>query len=154
MIEFAPTTKEHLIQLAYTMREADAAECLALGLSRSGAVFDSWKASHCGSTLLVDGQVLACVGLVLEPQSSILAPRRACVWLLTSRLVDGHHVAFHRAAKAWLRRASDVVDVIWNYVDARYAAALRWLRALGFVVHPATPQGPLELPFHLAVKEF
>lgn len=154
MIEFAPTTKEHVVQLAHTMRDADAAECVALGLSPSGAVLDSWQASHCGSTLLVDGQVLACVGLVLEPQSSILAPRRACVWLLTSRFVDGHHVAFHRAAKAWLRRASEVADVVWNCADARYVSALRWLRALGFVVHPAAPMGPLGLPFHLVVKEF
>jgi hypothetical protein len=29
-----------------------------------------------------------------------------------------------------------------NYCDARYTAAHRWLRKLGFTVHPPEPYGP------------
>ena len=37
---------------------------------------------------------------------------------------------------------------MFNYVDARHTDAIRWLKWLGFTLHPATPYGPFDLPFH------
>lgn len=152
MIALVPTTKLHTVQLGCWMRSADAGECLALGMGSIEAAFESWRASHLSTTMLLDGEVVACAGLVLG-SSSALGPRQARAWVLTSKLVDYVPLAFHRAALTWLKQARTHADVLWNHVDARYLVSLRWLERLGFSVHPARPRGPLELPFHLVTLE-
>lgn len=151
-VEFAPVTLAHAAVLARTMRPADAAECAALGQRPLEAVVLSWVHSTWCSALLVDGEVAAIAGLSLEA-SPVLAPRRALVWLLTAHVVEAAPYALHWAAKSWLRQARRHADVLWNWVDARYEATLRWVRALGFVVHPPFPRGPDGHLFHLVTLE-
>ena len=153
MIQVVPTTKVHTVRLGCWMRPADVAECRALGLGAIEAAYESWKASDYCSTLLVGGEVAAVGGLVLDEGETALGARRAQAWLLTSKLVDAYPMALHRTAKAWLAQAEQKAGVLWNHVDARYESSLRWLARLGFVVHPARPHGPLELPFHLVTRE-
>lgn len=38
--------------------------------------------------------------------------------------------------------------LLTNYVDARNAVSIRWLRWLGFEIEPAAPFGIHGLPFH------
>lgn len=153
MIAVVPTTRQHTVRLGCWMRPADVAECRALGLGAIEAAYESWRASAFASTLLIDGEVAAIGGLVLDDGETALAPRRGQAWLLTSGLVDTYPMALHRTAKAWLHVAERHAAVLWNHVDARYESSLRWLARLGFVVHPARPHGPLEQPFHLVTRE-
>ncbi|MDP2270919.1 MAG: hypothetical protein Q8K32_09325 [Archangium sp.] len=153
MVEFRRTTKLDTIRLGCWLRPADAAEVHALGLGSIEACFESWKRSQFATTMLVQGEVAACAGLVLE-QVSALVPRRAQVWLLTSIVVDTAPMAFHRGMKQLLAGCAAHTDFLWQHVDARYESSLRWLARLGFVVHPPRPHGPHQLPFHLVTREF
>lgn len=153
MAEFVPVTPQHLLSLSVHMRPADVAEVLALGRFPFAALAESWRASAFATTLLHNGDVAACAGLVLE-RGSALGPRRAQVWLLTSKVVDAAPMAFHRAMKQLLAASAEHADFLWQHVDARYASSLRWLDRLGFVVHAPRPHGPLALPFHLVTREF
>lgn len=153
-LELRPTTKLDTIRLGCWLRPEDAAECLALGLGRLEATFESWRRSHVATSLLIDGEVAACAGLVLEQPRSALGPQRAQVWLLTSTLVNAAPLAFHRSMKRLLAGAAAHADHLWQHVDARYTSSLRWLERLGFTVHPARPHGPFSMPFHLVTREF
>jgi hypothetical protein len=146
-------TAAHVVMLAASMREADERECWALGLSPFRALKHSVGMSDFVGALLVDGQVAAMAGLVLEAHPAVGRARSAQAWLLTGRAVERAPLAFHRTAREWLRQAHGFARVLWNVVDARYTASLRWLEALGFCVHAARPHGPLEMPFHLVTRE-
>lgn len=148
------TIRQDPVRLGCWLRAADAAECHALGLGRIEACYESWRRSDFATTLLIDGEVAACAGLVLDRPTSALAPRSAQVWLLTSVVVDAAPMAFHRAMKQLLAGAAAHADLLWQHVDARYESSLRWLARLGFVVHPPRPYGPLQFPFHLVTREF
>lgn len=152
-VEFRPTSHLHFLSLAARIRPADAAEVLALGLFPYKALLGSWRQSNFATTLLLDGKVAACAGLIVQADSA-LGLRRGQVWLLTSTVVDAAPMAFHRAMKELLGAAAAHAETLWQYVDARYTSSLRWLERLGFVVHPPRPYGPLRLPFHLVVREF
>jgi hypothetical protein len=149
---FQPTTQLDVVRLSAWMRPADVAECRALSLTPLEAVEGSWRSSDFCTSLLIDGELAAIAGLVLE-QGSALGTRVAQTWLLTTAVVEERPMEFHRAAKEWLRQASAQADVLWNYVDARYVQALRWLESLGFTIYPARPTGPLDMPFYLVVRE-
>ncbi len=148
----APTTEGHALELGRTLREADAAECAALGLEPSRAPLESWRAADFCTTLLLGGRVAAIGGLRLDAGPA-LGPRTAQAWVLTSALVEQAPHAFHREVKEGLRQAHRYADVLWNQVDARYFVCLRWLLALGFAVGAARPLGPHGRLFHLVTKE-
>jgi hypothetical protein len=69
-------------------------------------------------------------------------------WLLSSTLVERHWVPFLRHYKPFLRQMCDDFTCLANYVDARYALAIRWLRWMGFTVYPAEPYGPFGMAHH------
>lgn len=148
--EFTPVTPGLVKKLADSMREADALECRALGLSPLEAVSSSVIASTDSVALVREGEVLAIAGLLLETR--LLGPRVAQAWVLTSRLVDTYPMSFHRAARAFLRAAALQADVLYNRVDARYVRSVRWLEQLGFVVLPPRPYGPEGQLFHMCAK--
>jgi hypothetical protein len=152
-VQLVMPTAAHAEMLAASMREADERECWALGLSPLQALRQSVDMSDFVSALLVDGRVAAMAGLVLEDPPAIGRARSAQAWLLTGRAVECAPLAFHRMAREWLHQAHGFARLLWNMVDARYTASLRWLEALGFRVHAACPHGPLEMPFHLVTRE-
>jgi hypothetical protein len=43
--------------------------------------------------------------------------------------------------------------VLENFIDARYEAAVRWAKWLGFDVGAPVPYGPAGMPFHPARLE-
>lgn len=61
-------------------------------------------------------------------------------------------MALHRLAKRWLVQAAQVVDVAWNHVDSRHAAALRWLSALGFEVRRDALTTAAGVSFHYVFR--
>lgn len=69
-------------------------------------------------------------------------------WLLGTELLDKHLTALARLSPRFLRHILAAFPHLENWVDSRNRATIRWLRHLGFVIHPARPIGLRGVPFH------
>lgn len=149
-VTFTAATAWHARELAPTMRAADAAEVRASGgYSPLEALEASLMHSAHAWACLFDGQVAALFGLVpLRRPGALTGPACAAAWLLTGELVQRHPRAFLRACEAVVPALLQKYPVLTNHVDARYTAALRWARWLGFEVGGPVPFGEAGLPFH------
>jgi hypothetical protein len=131
--------------LAPRMRAADVAEVWASHrLSPVQALENSLRLSSHAWAGLADG-VLVCLWGAC-PASFI--NRIGVPWLLGSDEVEAHQTTFLRRSLPALREMQSVYRILKNHVDARNRASIRWLRWLGFTVHPAQPFGPDGVAFH------
>lgn len=116
--------------LARVLREADrreiqaavgrgAAETLREGVANSDPC---WAAAGSG------GALLALFGVVPDAGK----PRSGMIWLLGSEDLARQRFAVARASRACVARIEDQYDKLWNYVDARNEAHIRWLKWCGF----------------------
>lgn len=143
--EIRVATNEDLIALAADMRQADKDEVYASGgYSPLEALFDSAANSDFTHAILFNGQV----GFVVGVDGT-----HGVVWALTGNLVNKYPKEFARVTRAIVHGLSRKYPVLQNMVDARYSAALRWVRWLGFKVYPAVPFGVEGLPFHPIILE-
>lgn len=86
-------------------------------------------------TVLDDGLVLACAGLVALDRTG-----RWLAWSYLSALVTPRKfIAMHNMARAYLRRAK--LRRVEMVVDCEFAAAHRWARALGFTLEAPRMRG-------------
>jgi hypothetical protein len=69
-------------------------------------------------------------------------------WLLGTDGVQRYSRTFLRLSRGWLTEMRAAYPVLVNYVDARNALSIRWLRWLGFQIGPAVAWGADHLPFH------
>lgn len=110
------------------------AEALAEGLARS---------SRCW-TGFADDQPICMFGVSSVPDwAGIGVP-----WMLGTNAVEVHAWGFLKRARGVLDQMRAEFPVLLNYVDARNATAMRWLRWMGFTIHDPEPYGELGLPFH------
>lgn len=145
-VAFAPPTAAHVEELHRTMRLADRDECLAIGLSGRDAVRESLARATHASTVLFGGEVAAILG-VRDTDEGRLA------WVLTAAPVTRYPLTFWRLCRPTLAVMRGDASRLFNWVDARYVVALRWLRHLGFTVEPAQPYGPNAALFHRCTLE-
>lgn len=122
----APDVEEMLASSGASIEQA-----LAYGLEQSLRV---WVIEHDGLPLAAVGDTMAGIGIGVP-------------WMVTTVHVERHARGFLRASKALLQEAMQRHYRLVNYVDDRNAAAIRWLRWLGFEMHPAAPYGVAGLPF-------
>lgn len=140
-----PATMAHVAQMLPHVRQADRDEVLAsAGQSVEALLGTCVERSEMAWAGLVDDRVACIFGVV---GASVLS-ETGYPWMLGTDLIDDH-------AKAFLRRNKAMVGVmlaryphLTNYVDARNAKAIGWLRWLGFTIRPAVPYGAAQLPFH------
>ncbi len=71
-----------------------------------------------------------------------------CPWFVGAEVLERHPRPMIELSRDWLARIAALYPHLVNHVDARNAKAVRWLRWLGFTIHPAAPHGPLGMPFH------
>ena len=146
--EIVLATAEHAKELARNIRFPDRKEIFAA----AGWVnaYDCIRASaRLGGTAyagLVDGEVACILGVHRHTQMST----KGIPWLLTTHVVDKHPRLFLRYTRQGMEEIKQTwdFDVLENYVDARHHEAIRWLKWLGFTIHPAQPYGIMGLPFH------
>lgn len=140
-----PATLEHAASLARRMRRADADEVWASGrLLPADALRVSLGLSLKAWTGTVDGVPMCIFGVApLSLMSGYGAP-----WMLGAEGLERHAVAFLRRNRPFVAEMRAVFPRMENWVDARNAASIRWLRWLGFTIHPAAPWGAHDLPFH------
>lgn len=145
-VQIIPTTPEHLVELAEKMREADRQEVIASsGRDILAVLEDSLKYSLAPLTAFINGE-LACVFGCVPFQ---LIGERAAPWMLGTDVVDKHPGELLRRCRQYTTGMNKAYPHLLNFVDARNHKSIRWLKWMGFTVHPAVPYGAEKRPFHL-----
>lgn len=140
-----PATPAHAAELAANMREADVAEVWAgWRHTPTEAINRSIAVSRDPLAGLADGRVVCIFGVA----SPIILSAVASPWLLGAKELPRHSRTFLRLNRLYTRHIRNEYAILENYVDARNALAIRWLRWLGFTIWEPQPFGPDQLPFH------
>ena len=136
--EIVPATYQHAFELSTAMREEDRSEVLSLGgMTPWEALESSLDASVEAWAGLADGRVLCIFGVApLSILGNGLIP-----WMLSSTELPKHARQFARVSKGVVAIWKEKYPRLENLVDARYSTAVRWLKWLGFNVHPAEAIG-------------
>jgi hypothetical protein len=148
--EVAPATAADTDELELRLRESDRQELIAaLGHEQAdeiGSIIRTrLEVPRCATWAMRYGDTLLClfgVGPAINRRGE------GCIWLLGTDAIKKHRRPFLAACQEWLPEMLRRYRVLFNYVDHRNRAALRWARWLGFKVAPPEPMGPLGLPFH------
>lgn len=144
-VEVAPVEPWHVDDLLAGVRQADVAEFWAAAhLTPAEGLAQSLRFANEAWAGLHRGQVLCIFGV---SGGSMLVPD-GVPWMLAHRRLDRHARAFLRDCRPAVAAMLDRYRHLSNYVDARNICAIRWLRWLGFEIHPAVPHGVDGLPFH------
>jgi hypothetical protein len=138
-------TQEHMDYVAEHMSAVDAAEVMAShGWTPADAVRHSVRGSVEVFAAVKDDVPIAVFGVRLK---SFLSTE-GHPWMLSTGGLPEHG---HRAARAskrvmayWLKKHTD----LYNYVWAENEMAIKWLRWMGFTIHPAQPYGVAGELFH------
>lgn len=147
MIHCVDATHDHIDELARSARAADVAEVGAIGTTIKQALDDGLASSRKAYTVLIDGKVACMFGARAYSELSGIG----IVWMLGTTLLEtpeGRRGLVRHAGPAIRHLLSLYPELIFNYVDARNARALRFLRWAGFTLMDPVPYGPSRLPFH------
>lgn len=111
------------------MRQADRDEVFASsGKTPLEALKYSFEKSSFVMTALVDGRAEVMFGAAeINILNGIAAP-----WLLGTKAVEVHQVAFLRHSVEWRKKLCERYTVLRNFVDDRNKVSIRWLKWLGF----------------------
>lgn len=132
-------------QLAANLRRADLEEIVAAsGGDPLEIIQDSVAMTPRCRAFLVDGELACLFGMA--PIG--LLGETGAPWLLGTPVIERHPSALIRFAFPYLAEMLADRPHLVNYVDARNAKSIRWLKRLGFTFHPAAPYGAAGLPFH------
>jgi hypothetical protein len=140
-----PTEPEDVATLVANLRPSDLAECEAYG---HGDVATGIESSVRRSMLcwsgLINGELAAIMGVTpINMLGGIGSP-----WMLGTPVLDRHsRVLVHRTPEYICRMLTAFPHLV-NFVHAKNATSVRWLRRLGFTLHAAVPYGALGEPFH------
>lgn len=91
-----------------------------------------------------DGEPVSVMGVA----SLSLLGGMGCPWMLATDLVDRVPGRLMKHSRTFLGRMHELFPHLENFVDARNERSVRWLRRLGFTIHPAEPHGPAGQLFH------
>lgn len=126
------------------MRAEDVAELAALNQQPLPALVESLRASELALALVVGGQVAAMFGVGQLPGVSA---RVGQAWVLTGEAVTAHPKVFLKTSRLAVAQLLELYPVLFNLVDTRYTASLRWLQWLGFEIGAPLPFGPTGVLF-------
>jgi hypothetical protein len=143
-----PARVEHVYELAANLRELDRVEITSTGGNPKKSLWRGFRNSIMCETALVDAKVAAMWGLAIgfaadvSPLSDVGRP-----WLLTSPSIEAVPIAFIKEGKKAVARMLVLKSSLENYVLARYGAAIRALKIMGFTVDDAAPLGIYGEPY-------
>lgn len=147
-IRIVPGTVELAHQLVPLLRAGDIAEGQALGFTDVGkAVVDSVRLSEASQAVFFDGELAFIFGVTGERRPLLDTSSRAQAWLLSGQACSRYRKAFLRSTRYVVDKLLEDWEELYNVIDARHSAALRWARWLGFEVLPPRPFGPLGMQF-------
>jgi len=145
-IELREPTDADLIWLADHLRAADIAEAEDFsGQDALTALRKSVAVSSECTLALADGDPLLIFGL---GYGGSLFSDTARPWMVGTDAIPCYRVTLHRTASRLVRRWRGERGLLENWVDARHAVSIGWLKRLGFVLDDPVPAGPKRLPAH------
>ena len=144
-IDITRPTQGHADYIARHLREVDRMEAWELHrLSPTMAVNGGLFLSEQSYAVLVDDEPVLVFGV--QPESMVSST--GVVWLLaTDNIIKIRKQFIKRCKKVLLDLIQDY-DVVYNYVYTKNTIALRWLKWLGFMIHPAEAMGATGAEFH------
>lgn len=144
-VEVHFATVEAAKAVAARLRYADWHEAhAATGISPEAAIVRSVRLASDAFYFTIHGQPACIVGV--SPISFVEG--RGCIWMVGTDMLDGRKRLFMEYSRLVLNHFKKQYRILENHVDARYGAAIRWLKWLGFEMEDAAPFGPFGVPFH------
>lgn len=141
-----PAKLEDVWELARNMRDQDREELHASsGEDIVHILRESYKYSDWTMAGRVNGE-LACLFGVRG--STTMICNFGVPWMLGTPVLEKHPGALMRHCAGYVALMAERYPLLMNWVDARNTRSIRWLKRLGFEVHPAVPHGKARLPFH------
>jgi hypothetical protein len=137
-----PSKIEDVYRVAANLRSEDLAEITGFGLDPKAALRTSYRHAILRKTAFVDGEIAAMWGLGGAMLSDAGTP-----WLMTTPVVERVPVTFLKVGKEQLGEMLQQRPFLFNFVQASYFRACRFLEVLGFILDPAQPMGPNGVPF-------
>lgn len=144
-VEFRYVTAIDVAQLIANMRQADRDEVQASAGNVAEAVVDSVLHSAWSLAVIINGE-LACI-FGLAPIDGLLGSR-AAPWMLGTPVIDRHPRVLMGHCRPYVAHMAACYPHLLNFVDERNTRSKRWLKAMGFTLHPAQPYGVEQRPFH------
>lgn len=139
--EIRDVTEDDIRYVSSRMRERDRLEVWAtLEMEPEQGIRESIAKSDFAKTLVIGSTPVGIYG-VSTVTASLSGRRWGAPWMLTTEDVPKCRRAYLQATKEILPSLLKNHDVLLNYVDDRYEAAIRWLKSLGFWVGPAIRYG-------------
>ena len=140
-----PTQSGDAELLAANLRAADLAECLAYGREdlTAGIVGSANRSMLCW-TAFIDGELAAILGVApVNVMAGIGSP-----WMLGTPVLDRHSRVLVQRTPGYIAKMLNAFPHLVNFVHAKNTTSVRWLRRLGFTLHPAVPYGAAGELFH------
>jgi hypothetical protein len=140
-MNWAEPTRDRIDHIAQRVRKCDEDEVFnAHAISGKQAVYQGWAESDlCRCIDGDDGTPVAVCGV-----------NKGMIWLLGTDglFASSSHVRqFIRGGKPWVSGLVDEWGCLHNWVYGKNRQSMRWLRSLGFTIHPAEPVGPFSQLF-------
>lgn len=140
-----PTNLLDVVKLSRNLRPGDSAEIAAYGhtdpllaLTRSAA-----QSVVCW-TAFINGELAAVMGCApVSMMGGVGSP-----WLIGTPMLDAHPRVLVRETPRYIDEMCKLFPHLVNFVHAENTRSVRWLRRVGFTLHPAEPFGALGEPFH------
>lgn len=144
-IAFRPPIEEDAALLAPRLRAADKAELSAISNRSYGVTLRlSIVTSDEPMAVVQDNQLIAVFGV---GRASVMSTT-GVPWLLGSDPLDRLPRTLLPLSRAVITHWRQKYPVMINHVSADHHKSIRWLKWLGFTVHPAEPFGQFGNPFH------
>jgi hypothetical protein len=137
-VEIRPVEPGDIEYLAENLRAQDRAEARACGLDVEQGLRDSIAQARFARTALINGRLAAIGGCGVLAGSTVLAPI-GVPWLVGTDVLTRHPCVLQREARRYIAAMLEAYPHLMNVVHADNRTAVRWLRRLGFTVHPAQP---------------
>jgi hypothetical protein len=141
-----PAHRDHIFWIASNMAEADRREVEALAMGPYRGLEDSLNRSVKAWTgMVADNRPVCMFGVTpMDILGGIGSP-----WLLGTDEVKTHAKTFMRLNREYVPKMLELFPHLVNWVDARHAVAIRWLKWLGFQFDPEpVPYGVRKMPFY------
>ena len=148
MIDVVQAEPGHIAVLAAAMRQAERDECAAYGLTPLEGMRYAFDHAALAWTGRADGEPVCMFGV---SAAALVAPEGR-PWLLSTDGILPHQHAFLRRNRAYVGTMLQAFPRLADWVDARNAVSIRWLRWLGFTIRQAVPfgiHGELFHPFEM-----
>lgn len=134
-----------VVKLAHNLRDSDRAEIAAYGQTNVlKGLTDSVAHSVLCWSAFINGELAAILGVApMSVLGGIGSP-----WMMGTPVLDAHSRVLVRETPRYIDKMLVAFPHLVNHVHAENKTSVRWLRRLGFTVHPPRPYGQLGESFH------